>query len=128
MASARTQDQPLEVALDRLIDEAAGFDRRQPRDIKINLKLTASEHQLLTRLAADKGISRIALIRRLLARGFVQDYRTTRLADAATRILKQIRARNLVTRMGKGEVDDLRIALELLEASEPRHQTRKADR
>ena len=59
----------LDVALDRLIADAAGFRSRDRRDQPVLVRFTAAELTLLDRLAVDAGVTRIDIIRRLLATG-----------------------------------------------------------
>lgn len=103
----------LDIALDRLIADAAGFRARDRRSKAVLIRFTEPEIELLDRLAEDKGIARIELIRRLLDLGIGQEHRAARLALAADRLVKLIRRARLLTPLATG-VEEVEAALEEL--------------
>lgn len=100
MAKEPTINPVLDIALDRLIADAAGFRARDPRTKAVLIRFTEPELELLDRLAGDKGITRIELIRRLLDLGIGQEHRAARLAEAASNLVKMIRRARLLTTLG----------------------------
>ena len=89
--------QVLDLAIDRLIDDAAGFRSREPRDKPVLVRFTAAEIALLDKLAADKAITRIEVIRRLIDSGVGRLGAVHALAAQAARLVRMIRNRGQVT-------------------------------
>ena len=102
----------LDGAIDDAIAQAGGFDRRDPRDKMVNVRFTQAELDLLDALAADKGTTRIEIIRRLMARGLGQDHALNRLTTAIQSIIYNARKFTIIRRLG---ADNVRLAEEAME-------------
>lgn len=84
-------------ALDRLIDETAGFRSRERRDRPVLVRFTEAEIALLDKLAADKSVTRIEVIRRLIDSGVGRKSTVHDLAVQAGNLVRMIRNRRQVS-------------------------------